>query len=99
MGKKREETFRRAIEEDPSPGWTGAIDVMWTEGQDMSLWKTIKINILNLLCLAYYSILSVRELFCTTVSHRYTLFFLNCEVITDEICFIFDWTLCISPEK
>jgi len=27
-GKKREETFRRATEEDPSPGWTGAIDVM-----------------------------------------------------------------------
>jgi len=25
---KREETFRRATEEDPSPGWTGAIDVM-----------------------------------------------------------------------
>jgi len=27
-GKKSEETFRRATEEDPSPGWTGAIDVM-----------------------------------------------------------------------
>jgi len=26
--KKREETFRRATEEDPSPGWTDAIDVM-----------------------------------------------------------------------
>jgi len=22
QGKKREETFRRATEEDPSPGWT-----------------------------------------------------------------------------
>jgi len=33
MGKKREETFRRATEEAPSPGWTGAIDVMCTEGQ------------------------------------------------------------------
>jgi len=32
-GKKREENFRRATEEDPSPGWTGAIDVMCTEGQ------------------------------------------------------------------
>jgi len=31
-GKKREETFRRATEEDPSPGWTGAIYVMCTEG-------------------------------------------------------------------
>jgi len=31
-GKKREETFRRATEEDPSPGWTGVIDVMSTEG-------------------------------------------------------------------
>jgi len=31
-GKKREEPFRRATEEDPSPGWTGAIDVMCTEG-------------------------------------------------------------------
>jgi len=31
--KNREETFRRATEEDPSPGWTGAIDVMCTEGQ------------------------------------------------------------------
>jgi len=27
-GKKREETFRRATEEDPSAGWTDAIDVM-----------------------------------------------------------------------
>jgi len=27
-----EETFRRATEEDPSPGWTDAIDVMCTEG-------------------------------------------------------------------
>jgi len=27
-GEKREETFRRATEEDPSPGWTEAIDVM-----------------------------------------------------------------------
>jgi len=26
-GKKSEETFRRATEEDPSPGRTGAIDV------------------------------------------------------------------------
>jgi len=32
MGEKREETFKRATEEDPSPGWTGAIDVMCTEG-------------------------------------------------------------------
>jgi len=32
-GEKREETFRRATEEDPSPGWTDAIDVMCTEGQ------------------------------------------------------------------
>jgi len=31
-GEKREETFRRATEEDPCPGWTGAIDVMCTEG-------------------------------------------------------------------
>jgi len=31
-GEKREETFRRATEEDPSPGWTGVIDVMCTEG-------------------------------------------------------------------
>jgi len=31
MGEKREETFRRATEEDPSPGWTGVIDVMCTE--------------------------------------------------------------------
>jgi len=31
--EKREETFRRATEEDPSPGWTGAIDAMCTEGQ------------------------------------------------------------------
>jgi len=31
-GEKREETFRRATEEDPSPRWTGAIDVMCTEG-------------------------------------------------------------------
>jgi len=30
-GEKREETFRRATEEDASPGWTGAIDVMCTE--------------------------------------------------------------------
>jgi len=30
-GEKREETFRRATEEDPSPGWTEAIDVMCTE--------------------------------------------------------------------
>jgi len=28
MGETRDETFRRATEEDPSPGWTGAIDVM-----------------------------------------------------------------------
>jgi len=28
MGKKREEPFRRATEEDPSPGRTEAIDVM-----------------------------------------------------------------------
>jgi len=27
-GEKREEPFRRATEEDPSPGWTGTIDVM-----------------------------------------------------------------------
>jgi len=26
--EKREDTFRRATEEDRSPGWTGAIDVM-----------------------------------------------------------------------
>jgi len=26
--EKSEETFRRATEEDPSPGWTDAIDVM-----------------------------------------------------------------------
>jgi len=26
--EKREETFRRATEEDPSPRWTGVIDVM-----------------------------------------------------------------------
>jgi len=26
--KKREETYRRATEEDPSPGWTEARDVM-----------------------------------------------------------------------
>jgi len=32
QGEKREEPFRRATEEDPSPGWTGAIDVMCTEG-------------------------------------------------------------------
>jgi len=32
QGKKREETFRRAREEDPSPGWTEDIDVMWPEG-------------------------------------------------------------------
>jgi len=32
MGKKGK-TFRRATEEDPSPGWKGAIDVMCTEGQ------------------------------------------------------------------
>jgi len=31
-GEKREETFRRATEEDPSPGWTGVIDAMCTEG-------------------------------------------------------------------
>jgi len=31
MGKKREETFRRAREEDPSPRWTEAIDGMCTE--------------------------------------------------------------------
>jgi len=31
-GKKMEETFRRATEEDPSPRWTGAIDAMSTEG-------------------------------------------------------------------
>jgi len=29
--EKREETFSRATEEDPSPGWTEAIDVMCTE--------------------------------------------------------------------
>jgi len=29
---KREETFRRATEEDPSPGWTEAKYVMSTEG-------------------------------------------------------------------
>jgi len=27
-GEKREETVRRATEEDPSPGWTEARDVM-----------------------------------------------------------------------
>jgi len=27
-----EEPFRRATEEDPSPGWTGVIDAMCTEG-------------------------------------------------------------------
>jgi len=32
MGKKREKTFRRATEEDPSPRWTVVIDVMCTEG-------------------------------------------------------------------
>jgi len=32
-GEKREETFRRATEEDPSPGWTDAIYVMCTEVQ------------------------------------------------------------------
>jgi len=26
--EKREENFRKATEEDPSPGWTNAIDVM-----------------------------------------------------------------------
>jgi len=26
--EKREDTFRRVTEEDPSPGWTGVIDVM-----------------------------------------------------------------------
>jgi len=31
-GGKREETFRRATEEDPSPEWTGVIDVICTEG-------------------------------------------------------------------
>jgi len=31
-GERREETFRRATEEDPSPGWTEAIDVMCKEG-------------------------------------------------------------------
>jgi len=31
-GEKTEETFRRATEEDLSPGWTGAIDVTFTEG-------------------------------------------------------------------
>jgi len=30
--EKREEPFRRATEEDPSPGWTGVIYVMWPEG-------------------------------------------------------------------
>jgi len=29
--EKREETFRRATEEDPSPGWTEEIDVMCPE--------------------------------------------------------------------
>jgi len=29
--KRREETFRSVTEEDPSPGWTGVIDVMCTE--------------------------------------------------------------------
>jgi len=27
-GEKSEDTFRRATEEDPSPGWTEDIDVM-----------------------------------------------------------------------
>jgi len=27
-----EETFRRATEEDPSPGWMGVINVMCTKG-------------------------------------------------------------------
>jgi len=31
-GEKSEKAFRRATEEDLSPGWTGAIDVMCTEG-------------------------------------------------------------------
>jgi len=30
-GKKREEAFRRATEEGPSPGWTGAIDLICVE--------------------------------------------------------------------
>jgi len=30
-GKTRKETFRRATEEDPFPGWTEAVDVMCTE--------------------------------------------------------------------
>jgi len=30
--EKREETFRRATEEDPSPGWTEAMYVMYTDG-------------------------------------------------------------------
>jgi len=29
--QKREEPFRRATEEDPSPGWTAARDAMCTE--------------------------------------------------------------------
>jgi len=28
LWEKREETFRRATEEDLSPGWTEAVDVM-----------------------------------------------------------------------
>jgi len=30
--ERREETFRRATEKDPSPGWTDATDAMCTEG-------------------------------------------------------------------
>jgi len=40
--EKREETLRKATEEDPSPGWTDAIDVMWPEGIITELHKQIE---------------------------------------------------------
>jgi len=42
QGGKGEETFRRATEEDPSPGWTEAKDVMWPEGIITELHKQIQ---------------------------------------------------------
>jgi len=41
-GVKREETFRRATEENPSPGWTEAIDVTTHTVIDITKKKRIK---------------------------------------------------------